>query len=297
LGVSLAIAVFAISVAALASGLTFERHGTLTHGLAQILTNIPAGFYEDILAYWTVICACFAADCYRRYEEGRQRALRLELQAAQLRSQLLAAQVRALRAQLQPRFLFSTMNTIMIVVRQREDEQAEALLDALAAFLRFVLEDESGPEVSVRREIEYLQRYVAIEQLRLRDRIRVEVSAEPETLDAAVACMSLQPIVEHVIQNEAGQSLATVHIRIKMRRVHELLSLEVEHGDTVAAERSCAGGADEQLSHTSVRLKQLYGEACRFVVAEAQDGTGSVGFLIPYHLAPSVAEANLMEAT
>jgi LytS/YehU family sensor histidine kinase len=295
--VSFAIAVFAITVAALASGFAIERHGTSARDLAKIFTNVPAGFHENVLAYWIVICACFTLDCYRRYEEGRQRALRLELQAAQLSSQLLEAQVRALRAQLQPRFLFSTMTAIMTVVRQREDEKAEALLDGLAAFLRFVLEDEPGPEVSVRREIEYVQRYLAIEQLRLRDRIRVEVSAEPETLDAAVACMSLQPIVEHVIQNGVGQSSDTLHIKIKVRRVHDLLSLEVEHGETGAVQPSATGGADEQLSNTSARLRQLYGEACRFAVSESNNGAGNVGFLIPYHLAPSIAESNLAEAT
>src|SRR5262249_26427209 len=123
--VSLAIAVFAITASALASGFAFEGQGTSARDLAKIFTNVPAGFHENILAYWIVICACFTLDCYRRYEEGRQRALRLELQAAQLSSQLLEAQVRALHAQLQPRFLFSTMNAIMTVVRQREDEQAE----------------------------------------------------------------------------------------------------------------------------------------------------------------------------
>jgi two-component system, LytTR family, sensor kinase len=88
--------------------------------------------------------------------------------------------------QLQPHFLYNTLNAIMVLVRQQKGKQAEVMLARLGDLLRCVLEDVDAQEVSLRRELEYLQLYLSIEQVRFPDRLRVEISADQSILDAAV---------------------------------------------------------------------------------------------------------------
>lgn len=115
--------------------------------------------------------------------------------------------------QLQPHFLFNTLNAIMVLVRQQKGLQAEEMLAHLSDLLRCVLEDVEAQEVSLRRELEYLQLYLSIEQVRFPDRLRIEISAEPTILDAAVPQMGLQPIVENAIRHGIGKSSSAGKIR------------------------------------------------------------------------------------
>ena len=142
-------------------------------------------------------------------QERRRQALQLELQASELKSRLVQAQLSALKGQLQPHFLFNTLNAIMVLVRQEKGRQAEEMLARLSDLLRSVLEDVEAQEVPLRRELESLQLYLSIEEVRFQDRLRVEISAEPATLDAAVPHLGLQPTVENTLEG-AAVDLGTV---------------------------------------------------------------------------------------
>src|SRR5262249_32296540 len=129
-----------------------------------------------------------------------QAALRLELQATELKARLAHEQLNALKMQLQPHFLFNTLNAIMVLVRQQKASEAEDMLVSLSDLLRCVLEDMDAQEVSLRRELEYLRLYFPTDHPRFRDGWRVEFAADPAVLDAAVPQMGLQPIVENAIR-------------------------------------------------------------------------------------------------
>jgi hypothetical protein len=130
------------------------------HLFPDIMTSVPAalvflliiGYHQAVLTYWTILGGQCAYGWYRRYEERRQAALRLELRSSQLERQLAEAHLSALKMQLHPHFLFNTLNTIMVLVRQQKGREAEEMLARLSDLLRCVLEDVQAQEVPLSRE-------------------------------------------------------------------------------------------------------------------------------------------------
>ena len=186
------------------------------------------GFHQAVLTYWIILAIQYAFGWYRRYEERKQEALRLELRSSQLESQLAQANLNALKMQIQPHFLFNTLNAIMVLVRQQKGREAEEMLSRLSDLLRCVLDDVNAHEVPLRRELEYLQLYLAIEQVRFQDRLKVEVTWDPEVLDAAVPHMILQPLVENAIRHGIGRSSTAGNVRISAHRANGILEMKVE---------------------------------------------------------------------
>ena len=151
------------------------------------------GFHTGVVTYWVVLSIQTAIRNYARFQERAQAALRSDLRASQLETQVAQARLGALKAQLQPHFLFNTLNAIVVLVRQQKGQQAEETLARFSDLLRAVLADMDAQEVTLARELEYLKLYLSIEQLRFSDRLRVDIDVDPELLDAAVPHMALQP--------------------------------------------------------------------------------------------------------
>ena len=251
----------------------------------DIMTSVPAtlvflliiGYHQDVLTYWTILGAQCAYGWYRRYEERRQAALRLELRSSQLERQLAEAHLRALKMQLQPHFLFNTLNTIMVLVRQQKGKEAEEMLARLSDLLRSVLDDVHAQEVPLTRELEYLQLYLAIEQVRFQDRLHVEVAADPEVLDAALPHMALQPIVENAIRHGLAPKLEGGVITLRSLVDNGRMRIEIEdNGLGMTADR-LARVHDEGIGMSNVqeRLRLLYGEDFRFEVT-SRLGSGTL---------------------
>ena len=251
------------------------------------------GFHGNILAYWIVLGIQYTFRYYRRYQEREKEALRLELHASALKSQLMQAQLSALKMQLQPHFLFNTLNAIMVLVRQERGPQAEKTLALLSDLLRCVLEDVEAQEVPLRRELEYLEIYLAIEQVRFQDRLRVEISAEPSALDAAVPHMGLQPIVENAVRHGIGRSSKAGRIEISAAQVNGNLELRVkDDGPGLSATDSPARGIG--LANTRERLRQLYGDGASLAVENGDQGGAVVTMILPYHVAVEAADTEVM---
>ena len=249
------------------------------------------GFHGDVLSYWTILGIQYA---WRRYQERRRQAMQLELQASELQTRLVQAQLSALKGQLQPHFLFNTLNAIMVLVRQGKAGQAEEMLARLSDLLRSVLEDVEAQEVPLRRELESLRLYLDIEQVRFQDRLRVEIDVEPEALDAAVPHLGLQPIVENAIRHGIGRRSAAGSLRISAARVGESLEIQVRD-DGPGLPPGGAGSNGIGLANTRARLQQLYGDAARLTLENGPQGGAVATVVVPYRAEPGMTSVERME--
>ncbi len=253
------------------------------------------GFHQAVLTYWIILAVQYGFLWYGRYVEGKQAALRLELHSAQLESQLARAHLSALNMQLQPHFLFNTLNAIMVLVRQQKTADAEQTLGRLSDLLRCVLDDVDAPEVSLRRELEYLRLYLSIEQVRFQDRMSVEIAVDPEAFDASVPHMVLQPIVENAIRHGIGGSSSAGRIRIGARRVNATLEMEVQDDGPGLIPGSAARSRGIGLTNTRARLAQLYGDAASLSVENGGQRGVVATIIMPYRAAETAADSHWME--
>lgn len=240
------------------------------------------GFQADFFLYWTVLAVQAG---FHYYQRSRQQ----ELHTAELKTQLAHAQLSALKMQLQPHFLFNTLNAITVLVRQHKVRQAEEVLVRFSDLLRCVLDDIGAQEVPLRREIEYLRLYLSIEEVRFQDRLRVEISTETSVLDSFVPQMGLQPIIENAIRHGISRSSAAGRIRITARRAGECVEIKVLDDGPGFHAQALHEASGIGLANTSARLKQLYGEAGQLCCENAAGGGAVVTVRIPYHCSPDAA--------
>ena len=244
------------------------------------------GFHTAVVAYWVVLSIQTAIRNYQRFQERAQAALLSELRASQLETQVAQARLGALKAQLQPHFLFNTLNAIVVLVRQQKGQQAEETLARFSDLLRAVLADMDAQEVTLARELEYLRLYLSIEQLRFSDRLRVNIDVDSELLDAAVPHMALQPIVENAIRHGIGARASSGLIEIRAQRVvdhqGDHLHVSVRDDGPGFREKCTSGGLGLGLANTRARLKQLYGAGAELKTESPADGGAVVTLVLPF---------------
>lgn len=268
---------------------------TLMNGFAVTFAVLfLLGFHQGILTYFTVLGIQYGFSYYQQYQERARQALRLELHTSELKSQLATARLNALKMQLRPHFLFNTLNAIMVLVRQHQGVQAEQMLARLGDLLRCVLDDVESQEVSLRRELEYLRLYLSIEQVRFADRLRVEISADPAALDAAVPQMGLQPIVENAIRHGLGRSAAAGRIQISAERRDEKVEIRIAD-DGPGFPEGAAAGDGIGLANTRARLHELYGDSAQLIAANGAQGGAVITLILPFRPAPEPAEREVIE--
>jgi two-component system, LytTR family, sensor kinase len=242
------------------------------------------GFHTSVVAYWVVLSIQAAIRNHQRYQEREQAVLRSELRASQLETQVAHARLGALKAQLQPHFLFNTLNAIIVLVRQQKGRQAEETLARFSDLLRAVLADLEAQEVPLSRELEYLRLYLSIEQVRFSDRLRVQIDVAPELLEAAVPHMALQPLVENAIRHGVGRRASAGVISLHASRVGDSLHVVVRD-DGPGFKDTGAGGMGLGLANTRARLRQLYGDAAELRSADAPGGGALVTLVMPFRIA------------
>jgi len=217
-----------------------------------------------------------------------------------LQSQLVQARVGVLKMQLQPHFLFNTLNAIMVLVRQQKSKEAEETLAHLSDLLRCVLEDVEAQEVPLRRELQYLQLYLSIEQVRFQDRLRVEISADLAYPRCSRTANVLQPIVENAIRHGIGRSSSAGRIKISAARVNNTLELRVQDDgpgflSPGASENQSSPNQGIGLANTRARLRQLHGEEARLITENCHSHGAVVTIIFPYHTVPGTFETEVME--
>ncbi len=248
--------------------------------LAPLLVR---GFHGGIVNYWIVLGLQSGVLYYQRYQERSREVLNIELRASELQSQLVSAQLNALKMQLQPHFLFNTLNAITVLVRQQKSKDAERMLGYLSDLLRGVLEDVDTQEVSLQRELEYLQLYLAIEQVRFADRLRVEVSADPAVQEASVPQLILQPIVENAIRHGIGRSSSAGRVLISASKIDGKVELRVQDDGPGLSPGDASNDQGIGLANTRARLQQLYGQDAGLEIKNCDRGGVIVTMSIPFH--------------
>ena len=183
-------------------------------------------------------------------------------------AELAKAELQALKSQLQPHFLFNTLNSIS-ALQLTDVEAANRMTARLGDFLRLTLESSGVNEVPLRRELEFLQSYLEIEGVRFQGRLSVHLDIDPGTLDVMVPSLILQPIVENALRHGIGSRVGPGHIDIVARRTPQSVRIEV-HDD---GEGLKPGGRERVgIANTKARLRQRYGSAHRFEIANAARG-------------------------
>ena len=194
---------------------------------AGVRVMLSFGIQGGAIRYWAVIALQAVYRSQKNAKIREREAFELRMQASELAQQLAAAQLSALKMQLQPHFLFNTLGAIIVLIQQQKTAQAEAMVARLSDLLRLTLEDVEAQEVPLWRELEFLRLYLSIEQVRFEDRLRVEIAADPDLSAALVPHMALQPIVENAVRHGLGQSEQAVCIRVHACRIGKDLVVTV----------------------------------------------------------------------
>jgi sensor histidine kinase YesM len=232
------------------------------------------GFHIDLIIYGMLVGIIAAVDNHRRYRER-------EIAASQLQTELAHAQLAALKAQLQPHFLFNTLNTIGVLMNE-DVATARAMLLRLSKLLRIVLHKGRTAEVPLRTELDLLENYLDIERLRFQDRLKVKMSIDPRVLDAFVPDLILQPLVENAIKYGIAPRSGAGHIEVSVERDNGFLRLEVRDDGPGIQEGFSNVGTGLGLVNTRMRLQQLYGDAHSFELRDANGGGLVVSLTIPF---------------
>ncbi len=234
-------------------GARLPRNAPFAEALAYFKLLVVGNIRTNLIIYALLLFGVMAANYYQRFLAGEQRA-------AQLQAQLAQAQLQALKMQLHPHFLFNTLNAISELVH-KEPDTAERMVIQLSDMLRVSLDSIGVQEIPLKQELEFLRRYLDIEETRFRDRLRIRMDVDPETLGAYVPNMILQPLVENAIRHGISPLSRGGSIDIRARRNGETLQLQIcDDGRGLPANgQNGSHGKGVGLTNTRARLNQLYG--------------------------------------
>lgn len=217
------------------------------------------------------------------YERSRER----ERHAAILESRLTRSGLQTLQMQLNPHFLFNTLNSIASLIHENP-RVADEMVGSLSEFLRLTLKTSDRSEVTLREELDFPDHYLAIEEVRFGARLRVEKQVEPAALNALVPVLILQPLVENAIKHGVEKQVAPVLVRITAKcRGGSLLLQVVDNGRGFKDLASGKFAEGVGLSNTRARLQELAGAAASLQFNTPPEGGLVVEILIPWRSAPT----------
>lgn len=245
--------------------------------------NFHDGVRQLVTAEWEVL-EQIAIDCAQRLDELHREEERVGRvrRESQMTQQLIQAELRALRAQINPHFLFNSLNTIASLIVS-DPEKAESMTVRLAHIFRYVLTHSDRSLASLEEEIDFLRTYLSIEQVRFGERLAVEFDLDPLTTSAVVPSLILQPLVENAIKHGIAPKIGRSRLVIRARRERKMLLLSVlDDGvglpaDPVIQRNSSGVG----LNNIRERLQTMYGQGARLSLQAAAGGGSIAAITIP----------------
>jgi two-component system LytT family sensor kinase len=227
--------------------------------------------------YVAIVLIAHAVSYYRRFRER-------ELRTSQLETQLAKAHLQALKSQLQPHFLFNTLHSISALMLT-DVPAADKMMARLSDLLRMSLEDSETQLTTLSRELEFVNGYLGIENIRFEDRLEIVLDIAPDTLDAEVPHLLLQPLVENAVQHGISRLSSGGEIRVAARRDGHSLRLSIrDNGPGLGKGGRSESGAGLGLKATKERLETLFGNTHTFEICTPAEGGVEASVRIPFRV-------------
>lgn len=236
-----------------------------------------------LLSYAAVVVPAYAVEFYLGWRAGQREAEKLKLAKAELETQLVRANLDALKMQLHPHFLFNALNSITALIRRGDTVPAEDALAQLGELLRRALNHKQNQKVTLEQELEFLEHYFSIERIRFQDRLQVTFEIAPDCRGALLPSLLLQPLVENAMKHGFSRLVSARALRLRAWRENDELRLELFNEGPPLPETPVVreGVSGIGLRNTRARLEMQFGPAAQFSLTNAPGGVNAA-IRIPY---------------
>ena len=239
-------------------------------------------FYNGILSFLVLYAAIVAVSYVL---DSRERLARQRTETARLNELLSKAQLDALRRQIEPHFLFNTLNAVAGLVREGRNDAAVGMIAGLSDFLRRVLQDSNAQQVPLGEEMAFAQKYLDIQKVRFAERLQLSVDVPRELYPAQVPSLILQPMVENAVKHGIAKRAQGGAIRIAASRSDGVLTLRVSNDGPSLPVGWELAGAGIGMSNVRTRLQSLYGDAFELSMRNQEAGGVEVSVSLPFAVA------------
>lgn len=244
--------------------------------IASFNAQIFANSFDNSITYIIIVGVYHVYDYYTRYRDRELKNARLEAQLANTRLDLL-------KAQLNPHFLFNTLNAIS-TVKDYDLDAADGMITDLSEMLRFIMDNIHRKEVTLREEIDFLRRYISLQKRRFDEQLDIVLNIDPDAWNAMVPSLMLQPLVENAIEHGVRNNSDKGYIEIECNRLEQRLHFRIhDNGPGLNPKKTILKkGRGIGLENTRERLNNLYGDNYEFELKNAKEGGALVILDIPY---------------
>ncbi len=247
----------------------------------------------NVLTYAMILGVYYTSNYQRRYRETALVSARLAATAAQMESSMTAARLHALRMELNPHFLFNSLNSVTGLIRRDDKAGAITMITRLADLLRATLDRGAAPTMTLGEELRLLSLYVDIEKVRFGGRLTFEVEVPQELHTALVPTLALQPLVENAVRHGIASQSTGGTVLVKAWRDNGSLHVDIQDtGPGIAGDESDQTRDGLGMSNTRDRLRQLYGTAAGITLFNAPAGGAVCRFWLPYRVKEGGAKSD-----
>jgi two-component system LytT family sensor kinase len=269
-----------IAIAILVDSFLFKIREELMVPLGRFRRRPPAplvglGFLDDLMVYFAVLGAGIARDYFLRY---RTRIV----ETTRLQAQLTQARLDALRSQLNPHFLFNTLNAVSALV-ERDPRGVRRMIARLSDLLRHTLDDSNAAEITLSKELDVLEEYIELMQIRFQGKLDIAMHISEDTRFALVPNLILQPLVENALEHGVSKATGVGRIELRSQRSGDRLVITLTDNGPGQGDADAGRGDGIGLTNTNARLRELYGPIYRVQLRAAANGGTQAELTLPYH--------------